>query len=61
MTSRLENAFTTPKTYGTLINHLLYKKKFPGIPPLLVDENFVSDFNKKANLLTISLHQHLHL
>ena len=43
--SKLEDAFSAPKTYWTIINHLLYK-----IPPLLVDGNFVSDFNKKANL-----------
>ena len=49
-TSKLEDAFSTPKTYWTIINHLLYNKKIPVIPPLLVDGNFVSDFNKKANL-----------
>ena len=38
------------KTYCTIINQLLYNKKIPAIPPLLVDGNFVSDFNKKANL-----------
>ena len=31
-----------------IINHLLYNKNV--ILPLLVDGNFVSDFNKKANL-----------
>ena len=50
MTSKLKDAFSAPKTYWTIINHLLYNKKIPAIPPLLVDGNFVSDFNKKANL-----------
>ena len=50
MTSKLEDAFSAPKTYWTIINHLLYNKKIPAIPPLLVDGNFISDFNKKANL-----------
>ena len=50
MASKLEDAFSVPKTYWTIINHLLYNKKIPAIPPLLVDGNFVSDFNKKANL-----------
>ena len=49
MTSKLEDAFSAPKTYWTIINHLLYSKEIPAIPPLLVDGNFVSDFNKKAN------------
>ena len=50
MTSKLEDAFSAPKPYWTIINHLLYNKNIPAIPPLLVDGNFVSDFNKKANL-----------
>ena len=50
MKNKLEDAFTAPKTYWTIINHLLYNKKIPAIQPLLVDGNFVSDFNKKANL-----------
>ena len=50
MASKLEDAFRVPKTYCTIINHLLYNKKIPAIPPLLVDGNFVSDFNKKVNL-----------
>ena len=48
MTSRLEDAFTAPKNYCNLINHLLYKKK---IPAILVDGNFDSDFNKKSEFL----------
>ena len=61
MTSRLEDAFTAPKTYCNLINHLLYKKKIPAIPSLLADGNFDSDFNKKANFLIITLDQYVHL
>ena len=50
MTSKLEDAFSAPKTYWNIINHLLYNKMIPAIPPLLVDGNFVSHFNKKADL-----------
>ena len=50
MTNKLEDAFSAPKTYRNIMNHLLYNKKIPAIPPLLVDGNFVSDYNKKANL-----------
>ena len=32
------------------LNHLLFNKKILAIPPLLVDGNFVPDFNKKVNL-----------
>ena len=50
MANKLEDAFTAPKTYLTITNHLLYNKKIPARPPLLADGSFVSDFNKKANL-----------
>ena len=50
MTSKLEDDFSAPKTYWTVMNHLLYNKEIPAIPALLVDGNFISDFNKKANL-----------
>ena len=45
MTNKLEDAFSASETYWTIINHLLYNKKIPAIPPLLVDGNLVSDFN----------------
>ena len=61
MANKLEDAFTAPKTYWTLINHVLYNEKIPAIPSLLVDGNFVSDFNRKLISLTISLHQYVHL
>ena len=50
MKSKFEDAFTAPKTCWTIINRLLYNKRIPAIPPLLVDGNFVSDCNKKVNL-----------
>ena len=37
MTSKLADSHTAPKTYWTLLNRLLYNKKIPAIPPLLVD------------------------
>ena len=59
MTSRLEDAFTAPKNYWAIINHLLNNKKILAIPPLFVDGNFISDF--KLFSLTITLHQYVHL
>ena len=48
--TKLEDAFTAPKPHWTIRNYLLYNKKIPAIPPLLVDGNFVSDSSKNANL-----------
>ena len=61
MTSKLEDAFSAPKTYWTIINHLLYNKEIPAIPPLLVDGNLFQILIRKLISLTISLHQYVHL
>ena len=50
MTSKLADFHTAPKTYWTLLNHLLNNKKISVIPPLLVDGKFVSDFYEKSNI-----------
>ena len=50
MTNKPEDAITTPKTYWTIINHLLFHKNIPATPLLFTDGNFISNFNKKANL-----------
>ena len=50
MTTKLQDPKTAAKTYGLFISSLLYKKKTPAIPPLLVRGKFVSDFREKANL-----------
>ena len=41
---------TAPKAHWTTLNRLIYNKKILGIPPLLVDGNFISDFCEKANI-----------
>ena len=41
------------KSYWTILNCLLYKKKTPGISPLLVDGKFVSDFYDKVKLFAL--------
>ena len=51
MTKNLADSNTSLKTYWTILNHLLYNKKIPTIPPLLVDGKLVSDFCKKTNIL----------
>ena len=50
MTKKLADSNTSPKTYWTILNRLLYNKKIPKIPPLLVDGKLVSDFCKEANI-----------
>ena len=37
MTKKLADSNTSAKTYWTKLNRLLYNKKLPTIPPLLVD------------------------
>ena len=51
MTKKLADSNASSKTYWTILNRLLYNKKLPTIPPLLVDCKLVSDFCKKANIL----------
>ena len=50
MSSKLDCPDTTSKTYWSIINRILNKKKIPNIPPLLVNNKLVSDFHKKAKL-----------
>ena len=44
MNKKLADSNTSPKTYWTTLNCLLYNKKLPVIPPLFVDCKLVSDF-----------------
>ena len=50
MTSKLADSHTAPKSYWTLLNNLLCNVKIPAIPPLLVDEKFVSDFYEEPDI-----------
>ena len=50
MIKKIADSNTAPKTCWTILNRLLYNKKLPTIPPLLVDGKFVSDFCEKANI-----------
>ena len=50
MCKNLEDSHTAPKAYWTMLNRLIYNKKIPAIPPLFVDDNFISDFCAKANI-----------
>ena len=59
MTDQLQNPFNAPKTYMAILICLLYHKKIPAIPLLLVDGKFVSDFCEKVNLFNILFHQYV--
>ena len=50
ITSKLADSHTAPKTFWTLLNRLLYNKKNPAIPSLLLMEKFVCDFYEKSNI-----------
>ena len=51
MTTKFEDSNTAPKTDWAILNHLLYNKKIPDIPPLFVNGSFISgNGKKKANL-----------
>ena len=45
---KLQNHSTAPKWYWAILTHLLYNKKIPEIPLLLVNGKFVSDFLWKS-------------
>ena len=62
MTTKLEHFNTAPKSYWAILNHLLYNKKIPAVPPLFVDGSFISAYCKKANLfnnLFVSICTHI--
>ena len=50
MTNKLNDPKTAPKTYWSILSRFLHNKKIPAIPPLLINDKFISDFCTKANL-----------
>ena len=51
MSSKLDCLESASKTYWSIINRILNKKKILNIPPLLGNNKLVSDFQKKLNYL----------
>ena len=49
MTAKLEDSNTAPKIYWAILNQLLYNKKIPAIPLVLVDCSFISDYRIEIN------------
>ena len=54
MTTKFEDSNTAPKTDWAILNHLLYNKKIPDIPPLFVNGSFISDNGKKKQIFLIT-------
>ena len=52
MSKKLADSNTSSKSYWTILNRLLYNKKLPTTPLLLVNGKIVSDFCKKANIFS---------
>ena len=50
MTNKLNDPKTAPKTYWSILSRFLHNKKIPAIPPLLINDKFISDCRTKANL-----------
>ena len=50
MANKLIDPKAAPETYWSVLNRFSYNKKIPGIPPLLVNGIFISDFCTKTNL-----------
>ena len=54
MTNKRADSNTSPKTYWSILNRLLYNIKLPTIPLLLVDGKLVSEFCKKKQTFLIT-------
>ena len=52
---RLNDPLTRPKTYWSILKKLLNKAKIPSVPPLLVNDTFVTDFREKAGIFNVFL------
>ena len=58
MAEKLDNPFTAPQSYWSILNNFLGKIKTPNIPPLIVNDLVVSHFTTKANLFNNFLASH---
>ena len=41
------------KTYWSILNRVLDKVKIPLIPPILINNSFITDFKEKANIFNL--------
>ena len=57
---RLNDPSISAKSYWTILKTFYNKRKIPLIPPLLVNNSFVTDFKEKANLFNEFFLQTMH-
>ena len=50
MSTKLANPSTSSKTYWSILKTFVNGKKIPIIPPVLVNDKFITNFLEKANL-----------
>ena len=50
LAKKLNDLSTSNKTYWSVIKTFINSKKIPLIPPLLVNNNLISNFREKANV-----------
>ena len=53
LSKRLNDPLTRPKTYWSILKKLFNKAKIPSVPPLLVNDTFVTDFREKAGIFNV--------
>ena len=58
---KLNDPMTTTTTYRSILKTFYNGKKVPIIPPLLINDKLISDFEVKANHFNIFLHLNVHL
>ena len=61
ITKKRTDSNTSPKTCWTILNHLLYNKTLPTIPPLLVDGKLFQTFVERQTFLITFLPLYVHL
>ena len=57
----ISNQKVNPKFYWSMLKTLVSDSKIPCIPPLIVDDKFISDFQKKAELFNDFFAKQCHL
>ena len=50
MSNKLANSATSTKTYWSILKTFLNGKKIPCVPPLILENTFVTNFKEKAEL-----------
>ena len=53
LAKKLSNPKTSPKAYWSILKSFFADKKIPIIPPLLVNDEFVTNFETKANIFNV--------